>query len=97
MVQIKEITNGVEIKETIDGNVVVKIISYQSKPFIRTTNESDEETYQVLDRLGEIYNIPALATDFILIDINGAVFIPANGEELIEYSLKIRAFRPEEL
>lgn len=95
-VKIQEIENGVKITETIDGNIVVKLISYQSKPFLRTTNETDEETYQVLDIVGEIYNTPALATYFRIIDKNGAVFIPANGIELIEYSKKIRAFRPDD-
>lgn len=95
-VEIKEIINGVQITETIDADVVVKLISYQSKPFLRTTNESAEETYQVLDIVGEIYNTPALATDFRIIDANDNVFIPANGVELIEYSKKIRAFRPDE-
>lgn len=94
-VKIQEIINGVQITETIDGNVVEKLISYQSKPFLRTTNESAEETYQVLDIVGEIYNTPALATDFRIIDKNDNVFIPANGVELIAYSLKIRAFRPD--
>lgn len=93
---IKEIINGVQITETIDTDVVVKLISYQSKPFLRTTNETDEETYQVLDIVGEIYNTPALATDFRIIDANDNVFIPANGVELIEYSKKIRAFRPDD-
>lgn len=96
MVQIKEIINGVEITETIDGNVVVKLMSHQSKPFIRTTNETDEETYQIIDKVGEIYNIPAIATDFVIIDVNGSVFIPADGIELIAYSYKIRAFRPDD-
>lgn len=95
-VEIKEIINGVQITETIDGNVVEKLISYQSKPFLRTTNESAEETYQVLDIVGEIYNTPALATVFRIIDKNDNVFIPANRIELIEYSLKIRAFRPDD-
>lgn len=95
-VKIQEIINGVQITETIDADIVVKLISYQSKPFLRTTNESAEETYQVLDIVGEIYNTPALATDFRIIDKNGAVFIPANGIQLIEYSKKIRAFRPED-
>lgn len=95
-VEIKEIINGVQITETIDADIVVKLISYQSKPFLRTTNESAEETYQVLDIVGEIYNTPALATDFRIIDANDNVFIPANGVELIEYSLKIRAFRPDD-
>ncbi len=94
-VEIKEIINGVQITETIDGNIVEKLISHQSKPFLRTTNETDEETYQVLDIVGEIYNTPALATDFRIIDKNGNVFIPADGVELIEYSKKIRAFRPD--
>lgn len=95
-VEIKEIINGVQITETIDADIVVKLISYQSKPFLRTTNETDEETYQVLDIVGEIYNTPALATDFRITAKNGAVFIPANGIELIEYSKKIRAFRPDD-
>ena len=95
-VEIKEIENGVQITETIDTDIVVKLISYQSKPFLRTTNETDEETYQVIDKVGEIYNIPAIATDFIIIDKNDAVFIPADGIELIEYSKKIRAFRPDD-
>lgn len=94
-VEIKEVINGVQITETIDADVVVKLISHQSKPFLRSTNESAEETYQVLDTVGEIYNTPALATDFRIIDTNDNVFIPANGVELIEYSLKIRAFRPD--
>ena len=95
MVQIKEISNGVEITETIDGNVVVKLMSHQSKPFIRTTNETDEETYQIIDKVGEIYNIPTIATDFVIIDANDNVFIPGDGVELIAYSKKIRAFRPD--
>ena len=59
-VQIKELVNGIEITENLDGVVVVKLLSYNSRPFFRTTNETDEESYQVLDRLGEIYHLPAL-------------------------------------
>lgn len=94
-VQIKELVNGILVTETLDGNVVERLLSYQGKPFFRSTNESDEETYQIIDKVGEIYNIPALATDFVLIDINDAVFIPADGVELVEYSERLRPFRPD--
>ena len=94
-ITIKEIVNGVEITETIDSNILISVLSYNAKPFFRSTNEEDVESFQIIDRIGEIYHLPALATEFTLIDINGNYFIPANGEELIEYSYKIRIFRPE--
>ena len=94
-ITIKEIVNGVEITETIDSNILISVLSYNAKPFFRSTNEEDVESFQIIDRVGEIYHLPALATEFTLIDINGNYFIPANGEELIEYSYKIRIFRPE--
>lgn len=94
-VQIKELVNGIEITDNLDGVIVVKLLSYNSQPFFRTTNETDEESYQVLDTLGEIYHLPALATEFVLIDLEGNYWIPDNGTELIEYSYKIRAFRPD--
>ena len=94
-VQIKELVNGVEITETIDSNILISVLSYNAKPFFRSTNEEDVESFQIIDRIGEIYHLPALATEFTLIDINNNYFIPANGEELIEYSYKIRIFRPE--
>jgi hypothetical protein len=94
-IQIKELVNGIEITENLDGVVVVKLLSYNSRPFLRTTNEDDVESYQVLDTLGEIYHLPALANEFILIDLEGNYWQPDNGTELIEYSYKIRAFRPE--
>ena len=94
-ITIKEIVNGVEITETIDSNILISVLSYNAKPFFRSTNEEDVESFQIIDRIGEIYHLPALATEFTLIDINNNYFIPANGEELIEYSYKIRIFRPE--
>lgn len=94
-ITIKEIVNGVEITETIDSNILMSVLSYNAKPFFRSTNEEDIESFQIIDRIGEIYHLPALATEFTLIDINGNYFIPANGQELIEYSYKIRIFRPE--
>lgn len=94
-IQIKELVNGIEITENLDGVVVVKLLSYNSRPFFRTTNETDEESYQVLDRLGEIYHLPALASEFVLNDLEGNYYLPVDGVELIEYSYKIRAFRPE--
>ena len=94
-ITIKEIVNGVEITETIDSQILISVLSYNAKPFFRSTNEEDVESFQIIDRIGEIYHLPALATEFTLIDINGNYFIPANGEELIEYSYKIRIFRPE--
>jgi len=94
-IQIKELVNGIEITENLDGVIVVKLLSYNSRPFFRTTNETDEESYQVLETLGEIYHLPALATEFVLIDLEGNYWMPDNGIELIEYSYKIRAFRPE--
>lgn len=94
-ITIKEIVNGVEITETIDSNILISVLSYNAKPFFRSTNEEDIESFQIIDRIGEIYHLPALATEFTLIDINNNYFIPANGEELIEYSYKIRIFRPE--
>ena len=94
-ITIKEIVNGVEITETIDSNILISVLSYNAKPFFRSTNEDDVESFQIIDRIGEIYHLPALATEFTLIDINNNYFIPANGEELIEYSYKIRIFRPE--
>lgn len=94
-ITIKEIVNGVEITDTIDSNILISVLSYNAKPFFRSTNEEDVESFQIIDRIGEIYHLPALATEFTLIDINGNYFIPANGEELIEYSYKIRIFRPE--
>ena len=94
-ITIKEIVNGVEITETIDSNILISVLSYNAKPFFRSTNEEDVESFQIIDRIGEIYHLPALSTEFTLIDINNNYFIPANGEELIEYSYKIRIFRPE--
>lgn len=94
-IQIKELVNGIEITENLDGVIVVKMLSYNSRPFFRTTNETDEESYQVIDTLGEIYHLPALATEFVLIDLEDNYWIPEDGVELIQYSYKIRAFRPE--
>ena len=94
-ITIKEIVNGVEITETIGSNILISVLSYNAKPFFRSTNEDDVESFQIIDRIGEIYHLPALATEFTLIDINNNYFIPANGEKLIEYSYKIRVFRSE--
>lgn len=92
-VKIEEIENGLKITETFDSDIVESFISFNARPFFRSTNETDAETYQILDIVGEIYNIPALATDFILIDLKGTVFIPGNATELIEYSVKLKPFR----
>ena len=92
-VKIEEIENGLKITETFDSDIVESFISFNARPFFRSTNETDAETYQVLDVVGEIYNIPALATDFILIDLKGTIFIPGNATELIEYSVKLKPFR----
>jgi hypothetical protein len=92
-VKIEEIENGLRITETFDSDIVESFISFNARPFFRSTIETDAETYQVLDTIGEIYNIPALATDFILIDLKGTVFIPGNATELIEYSVKLKPFR----
>ena len=62
-------------------------------PFIRTTNEDGFDTYQILDNVGEIYNLPAKADEFILKDINGSTFLPSDGVELIEDSLQLAPFR----
>jgi len=93
MIEVKEVLNGIEIRQT--GIVKVGYMSYQGKPFFRSTNEDDDDTYQILDKLGEIYTLPGLATDYKLIDINGNVYLPDDATELIEYSYKIRAFRPD--
>lgn len=92
-VQIKELLNGIEVTETIDAETVVRFLSLEGRPFLRSTNEDDAETYQIIDKVGEIYNLPALATEFVLIDLNELVYVPGDGAELIEYSFKIRAFR----
>ena len=92
-VKIEEIENGLRITETFDSDIVESFISFNARPFFRSTNETGVETYQVLDVIGEIYNIPALATDFILVDLKGTFYIPGNATELIEYSVKLKPFR----
>ena len=94
-VQIKELLNGIKITETIDAQTVVRFLSLEGRPFLRSTNEDDAETYQIIDKVGEIYNLPALATEFVLIDLNESVYVPGDGAELIEYSFKIRSFRAD--
>ena len=49
-------------------------------------------TYQILDRIGEIYNIPAFPDEFILVDINGVNYLSNNGTELIENSKYLLPF-----
>ena len=93
MIKIKELINGVEVTETTATETEVRHLSHQSRPFIRTTNEADEVTFQIIDAIGEIYNMPAVATDFRITDLDGNEFAPTNGAELIEYSGRIRAFR----
>ena len=92
-VKIEEVENGLKITETFDTENVISFISFHAKPFLRSTNETEIDSFQILDLIGEIYNIPALATEFILIDLKGAVYIPGNATELIEYSVKLKPFR----
>ena len=92
-VKVEEIENGLKITETFDSDIVERVISMNSFPFIRTTNEDGFDTYQILDNVGEIYNLPAKADEFILIDINGSTFLPSDGVELIEDSLQLAPFR----
>ena len=92
-VKIEEIENGLKITETFDTENVISFISFHAKPFLRSTNETEIDSFQILDLIGEIYNIPALATEFILIDLKGTVYIPGNATELIEYSVKLKPFR----
>lgn len=92
-VKVEEIENGLKITETFDTDIVERVISMNSFPFIRTTNEDGFDTYQILDNVGEIYNLPAKADEFILTDINGSTFLPSDGVELIEDSLQLAPFR----
>ena len=92
-VKIEEVENGLKITETFDTENVISFISFHAKPFLRSTNETEIDSFQILDLIGEIYNIPALATEFILIDLKGTVYIPGNATELIEYSVKLKPFR----
>lgn len=95
-VKITELENGLQITETIGSNIVNRYLTSYAFPFIRSTNES-EETYQVVDAVGEIYNLPALPSEFILININTQTYIPSDGSELIEFSNFLKPFRKNEL
>ena len=88
-VKVEEIENGLKITETFDTDTVERFMTVNGFPFIRTTNEDGFDTYQILDNVGEIYNLPAKADEFILIDINGSIFLPSDGVELIEDSLQL--------
>lgn len=96
MVYILEIENGLKITETIGANTVIRYVTSLGFPFIRSTNEL-EATYQVVDTVGEIYNLPAVPSDFTLESITGNIYLSATGEELIENSLHLRPFRTENL
>lgn len=95
-VKIEELINGLKITETIGSNVVIRYVSSYGFPFIRSTNE-EGETYQVVDSVGEIYNLPAVPTDFLLININGQSYTPSTGDELIEDSFHLKPFRKDDL
>lgn len=95
-VKIEELENGLKITETIGSDVVVRYVSSYGFPFIRSTNEAGE-TYQVVDAVGEIYNLPAVPTDFLLININLQSYTPGTGDELIEDSYHLKPFRKDEL
>lgn len=93
-VRVEEISNGVKIIENIDGIIVEKEVSANSKLFIRATNEDlfPTNTYQIIDVIGEIYNLPAFPNEFILVDSNNTEYISSNGLELIENSLNLKPF-----
>ena len=95
-VYILELSNGLKITETLGGNGVERFVSSLGFPFIRSTNEAGE-TYQVVDTVGEIYNLPALPTEFILESITNQIYLSSNGDELIENSLHLKPFRSENL
>ena len=96
MVYVLEIENGLKITETIGSDVVVRYLTTFGFPFIRSTNEL-EATYQVVDTVGEIYNLPAVPSDFTLENINGNIYLSTTGDELIENSLNLKPFRRENL
>ena len=61
-----------------------------AKFFIKKTNETDENTYHLVDTIGEIYNLPAEPHEFILEDILGNTYLSTNGSELIINSKKLK-------
>ncbi|MCZ2084796.1 MAG: hypothetical protein LC112_11040 [Flavobacteriales bacterium] len=95
-VKIEELINGLKITETIGSNVVVRYVSSYGFPFIRSTNE-EGKTYQVVDSVGEIYNLPAVPSEFLLVNINGQSYTPSTGDELIEDSFHLKPFRKDDL
>lgn len=95
-VKIEELSNGLKITDTIDGVVVVRELSSYAFPFIRSTNEAGE-TYQVVDTNGEIYNLPAVPSEFLLINLNLQSYTPGTGTELIEDSYHLKPFRKDDL
>lgn len=52
-------------------------------------------TYQVIDKVGEIYNLPAEPEEFILVNLAGTEYLSSDGSELVENSNFLRPFRPE--
>ena len=93
-IKIEEVENGLKITDTLDGNIVIKYLTTYALPFIRSTNEAGL-TFQVVDTVGEIYNLPAEPDEFILYDITGTMYLSSDGTELIENSLNLKPFRRE--
>lgn len=95
-VKIEELENGLKITETIGSDIIIRYLTTYAYPFIRSTNEAGQ-TYQVVDTVGEIYNLPAVPTEFLLISLGGQSYTPGNGDELVEDSLKLKPFRRDNL
>lgn len=74
----------------IDNDQFTRFGTVNAKFFIKKTNETGENTYHLLDSIGEVYNLPAYPTEFILQDINGVEYTSANGDELIINSKKLK-------
>lgn len=93
-VLVEEISNGIRLTETINGIANIREISINSRLFLRVTNQDiiPNSTYQILDRVGEIYNLPAFPDEFTLVDISGVQYFSQTGTELIENSQYLLPF-----
>ena len=71
--------NGLKVIETFGSDQFTRFGTINAKFFIKKTNETDENTYHLVDTIGEIYNLPAEPNEFILEDIHGNTYLSTNG------------------
>ncbi|WP_234110117.1 hypothetical protein [Chryseobacterium sp. R2A-55] len=77
----------------MDGDIDIRFATINARFYIKKTNETDENTYHLVDTLGEVYNLPAFPAEFVLIDIAGTEYLSLNGDELIINSKKLKPLR----